>query len=76
MGHLLYAAKIIAEKEGILDGFRVVINTGPMACESTLSVLSLYGLFTLVWQHICIEYVQGKILLNNKSYKYKIDERS
>ncbi|KAI5667549.1 hypothetical protein M9H77_17402 [Catharanthus roseus] len=34
LGHLLYAAKIIAEKEGILDGFRVVINTGPMACQS------------------------------------------
>ncbi|KAK9267734.1 hypothetical protein L1049_010167 [Liquidambar formosana] len=34
LGHLLYAAKIVAEKEGILDGFRVVINSGPTACQS------------------------------------------
>ncbi|XVE67536.1 hypothetical protein DITRI_Ditri08aG0168800 [Diplodiscus trichospermus] len=34
LGHLLYAAKIVAEKEGILDGFRVVINNGPSACQS------------------------------------------
>ncbi|XP_057969882.1 14 kDa zinc-binding protein isoform X2 [Malania oleifera] len=33
LGHLLYAAKIVAEKEGILDGFRVVINNGPAACK-------------------------------------------
>ncbi|KAK6931922.1 HIT-like domain, partial [Dillenia turbinata] len=30
-GQLMYAAKIVAEKEGILDGFRVVINSGPAA---------------------------------------------
>ncbi|XP_054777040.1 14 kDa zinc-binding protein isoform X2 [Prosopis cineraria] len=34
LGQLLYAAKIVAEKEGILDGFRVVINNGPGACQS------------------------------------------
>ncbi|MED6219132.1 14 kDa zinc-binding protein [Stylosanthes scabra] len=34
LGQLLYAAKIVAEKEGILDGFRVVINSGPTACQS------------------------------------------
>ncbi|XP_062161647.1 14 kDa zinc-binding protein [Alnus glutinosa] len=34
LGQLLYAAKIVAEKEGILDGFRVVINSGPDACQS------------------------------------------
>ncbi|XP_061360428.1 14 kDa zinc-binding protein-like [Gastrolobium bilobum] len=34
LGQLLYAAKIVAEKEGILDGFRVVINNGPSACQS------------------------------------------
>ncbi|KAK2971440.1 hypothetical protein RJ640_028478 [Escallonia rubra] len=34
LGHLLYAAKKVAEKEGILDGFRVVINDGPTACQS------------------------------------------
>ncbi|KAK7303890.1 hypothetical protein RJT34_14808 [Clitoria ternatea] len=34
LGQLLYAAKIVAEKEGVLDGFRVVINSGPSACQS------------------------------------------
>lgn len=34
LGRLLYAAKLVAEKEGILDGFRVVINNGPEACQS------------------------------------------
>lgn len=34
LGHLLYAAKIVAEKEGIVDGFRVVINSGASACKS------------------------------------------
>ncbi|XP_028098601.1 14 kDa zinc-binding protein-like [Camellia sinensis] len=34
LGELLYAAKIVAAKEGILDGFRVVINNGPTACQS------------------------------------------
>ncbi|KAI4311826.1 hypothetical protein MLD38_036688 [Melastoma candidum] len=34
LGRLLYAAKVVAEKEGIADGFRVVINSGPSACQS------------------------------------------
>ncbi|XP_022762644.1 14 kDa zinc-binding protein-like [Durio zibethinus] len=34
LGQLLYAARMVAEKEGILDGFRVVINNGPSACQS------------------------------------------
>lgn len=34
LGQLLYAARLVAEKEGILDGFRVVINSGPDACQS------------------------------------------
>ncbi|KAL5977490.1 14 kDa zinc-binding protein [Asimina triloba] len=33
LGHLLYAAKIVAEKEGIKYGFRVVINDGPDGFE-------------------------------------------
>nr|GMD98591.1 14 kDa zinc-binding protein [Ipomoea batatas] len=41
LGRLLYAAKIVAEKEGILDGFRVVINNGPQAYrKGTISVRS------------------------------------
>ncbi|CAK7337014.1 unnamed protein product, partial [Dovyalis caffra] len=31
LGQLLCAAKIVAEREGILNGFRVVINNGPGA---------------------------------------------
>ncbi|XP_016902373.2 14 kDa zinc-binding protein isoform X3 [Cucumis melo] len=34
LGRLLYAAKIVAEKEGIVEGFRVVINSGASACQS------------------------------------------
>ncbi|XP_022142543.1 14 kDa zinc-binding protein-like isoform X2 [Momordica charantia] len=34
LGELLYAAKIVAEKEGIVEGFRVVINSGATACQS------------------------------------------
>ncbi|EYU18944.1 hypothetical protein MIMGU_mgv1a020861mg, partial [Erythranthe guttata] len=34
LGRLLYAANIVAEKEGITEGFRVVINSGPSACQS------------------------------------------
>ncbi|XP_010648872.2 uncharacterized protein LOC100242206 isoform X2 [Vitis vinifera] len=34
LGQLLYAARLVAEKEGVLDGFRVVINSGPDACQS------------------------------------------
>ncbi|RAL53503.1 hypothetical protein DM860_007175 [Cuscuta australis] len=36
LGHLLFAAKVVPEKEGILDGFRVVINNGPQACKSII----------------------------------------
>lgn len=43
LGRLLYAAKIVAEKEGILDGFRVVINNGPQACKSILFLCHLKG---------------------------------
>ncbi|CAH8385019.1 unnamed protein product [Eruca vesicaria subsp. sativa] len=34
LGQLLYVSKIVAEKEGILDGFRVVINNGAEGCQS------------------------------------------
>ncbi|XP_052158546.1 14 kDa zinc-binding protein-like [Oryza glaberrima] len=34
LGYLLYAAKIVAEKEGIAEGYRVVINNGPKGCQS------------------------------------------
>ncbi|CAH2034679.1 unnamed protein product [Thlaspi arvense] len=34
LGQLLHASKIVAEKEGILGSFRVVINNGAEACQS------------------------------------------
>ncbi|KAK9133895.1 hypothetical protein Scep_013423 [Stephania cephalantha] len=50
LGHLFYAAKIVAEKEGILDGFRVVINNGPTACQSVYHLhLHVLGGRQLKW---------------------------
>ncbi|XP_078433502.1 14 kDa zinc-binding protein-like [Wolffia australiana] len=34
LGQLVYAAKVVAEKEGISEGFRVVINSGASASQS------------------------------------------
>uniref|UniRef100_A0A0D6R5C7 HIT domain-containing protein n=2 Tax=Araucaria cunninghamii TaxID=56994 RepID=A0A0D6R5C7_ARACU len=34
LGHLLYTAKVIAQQEGLSDGFRIVINDGPAGCQS------------------------------------------
>uniref|UniRef100_A0A0D6R7T8 HIT domain-containing protein n=1 Tax=Araucaria cunninghamii TaxID=56994 RepID=A0A0D6R7T8_ARACU len=34
LGHMLYTAKVVAEHEGISEGYRVVINNGPAACQS------------------------------------------
>ncbi|KAJ4767175.1 Histidine triad nucleotide binding protein [Rhynchospora pubera] len=33
LGHLLYVAKLVAKQES-LDGFRIVINDGPLGCQS------------------------------------------
>jgi len=49
LGQLLYAAKIVAEKEGIDDGFRVVINNGPSACKPLFLVNNLSGSFSLAY---------------------------
>ncbi|WOG81586.1 hypothetical protein DCAR_0100737 [Daucus carota subsp. sativus] len=50
LGHLLYAAKLVAEKEGIVDGFRVVINNGPAACQSVYHIhLHVLGGRQLKW---------------------------
>ena len=52
LGRLLHAAKIVAEKEGIVDGFRVVINSGPSACKLTCP-WNLYLLcFSFSYLHI------------------------
>ncbi len=34
LGHLLFAAQIVAKKLNLANGFRLVINNGPDACES------------------------------------------
>ncbi|KAK9062317.1 hypothetical protein SSX86_019503 [Deinandra increscens subsp. villosa] len=50
LGHLLHASKIVAEKEGIVDGFRVVINSGATACQSVYHLhLHVLGGRQLKW---------------------------
>ncbi|KAJ1703828.1 hypothetical protein LUZ63_003607 [Rhynchospora breviuscula] len=50
LGQLLYASKIVAEKEGIAEGFRVVINNGPDACQSVYHLhLHVIGGRQLKW---------------------------
>jgi histidine triad (HIT) family protein len=34
LGHLVYVANLVAKKLQLADGFRLVINNGPHACES------------------------------------------
>ena len=34
LGHLLYVANVVAQKLQLAEGFRLVINNGPHACES------------------------------------------
>jgi histidine triad (HIT) family protein len=34
LGHLLYVASVVAKKLNLADGFRLVVNNGPLACES------------------------------------------
>lgn len=34
LGHLLLTAAAMAKKLGLSNGFRIVVNTGPDACES------------------------------------------
>ena len=34
LGHLLVTAGVVAKKLGLVNGFRLVINNGPNACES------------------------------------------
>jgi histidine triad (HIT) family protein len=34
LGHLLIVAGVVAKKLNLTDGFRLVVNNGPHACES------------------------------------------
>ncbi|MCL7040094.1 hypothetical protein MKW94_001286 [Papaver nudicaule] len=38
LGHLLYAAKLVAKQEGLDDGFRIVINDGPGAGQTVYHI--------------------------------------
>ncbi|EFJ36715.1 hypothetical protein SELMODRAFT_76264, partial [Selaginella moellendorffii] len=50
LGHLLYVAKLIGEKEGLGDGYRVVINDGPLGCQSVYHLhLHILGGRQLKW---------------------------
>ena len=34
LGHLLYVASVVAQKLNLVEGYRLVVNNGPHACES------------------------------------------
>jgi hypothetical protein len=40
LGSLLYAAKVVAQQEGLGDGFRIAINDGPKGCEHRSLILT------------------------------------
>lgn len=40
LGNLLYAAKVVAEQEGLADGFRIVMDDGPRGCEYSSLILT------------------------------------
>ncbi|KAJ7517672.1 hypothetical protein O6H91_21G034400 [Diphasiastrum complanatum] len=50
LGHLLYSVKVIADQEGLTDGYRVVINDGPNGCQSVYHLhLHILGGRQLKW---------------------------
>jgi histidine triad (HIT) family protein len=50
LGHLLWAAGHVAKKEGLEEGFRVVINDGPKGCQSVYHLhLHVIGGKQLSW---------------------------
>ncbi|KAF8059182.1 ZBP14 [Scenedesmus sp. PABB004] len=50
VGHLMYVAQHVAKQEGLLPGFRVVINDGPDACQSVYHLhLHVMGGRQLTW---------------------------
>lgn len=39
LGHLMYVAQTVAHQEGLVsDGYRVVVNDGPMGCQSVYHI--------------------------------------
>jgi diadenosine tetraphosphate (Ap4A) HIT family hydrolase len=50
LGELLFAAKVVADQEGLAQGFRVVINDGPNDCQFVYHLhLHLMGGRQLKW---------------------------
>eukprot|EP00803_Ostreobium_quekettii_P002223 evm.model.scf_291.12 EVM.evm.TU.scf_291.12 scf_291:101938-103235(-) len=50
LGHLLYTAQEVAKKEGCSEGFRVVINDGPIGCQSVYHLhVHVIGGRTMTW---------------------------
>ncbi|KAF3791404.1 zinc-binding protein [Nymphaea thermarum] len=49
LGHLLYTAKVIAKQEGLVDGFRLVINDGPSGIEDKMTnIIAIVNQFNKV----------------------------
>lgn len=54
VGHLMYVAQLVAKQEGLLPGFRVVINDGPEGCQSVYHLhLHIMGGRQLTWPPGC-----------------------
>jgi histidine triad (HIT) family protein len=50
LGHLLVVGGIVAQKLGLVKGFRLVINSGPDACESVPHLhVHLLGQRQMLW---------------------------
>jgi len=50
IGHLLVVGGIVAKKLGLVNGFRLVINNGPDACESVPHLhVHLLGKRQMLW---------------------------
>ena len=50
LGELLFAAKVVADQEGLDKGFRIVINDGPDGCQSVYHLhLHLMGGRQMKW---------------------------
>jgi len=50
LGHLVYVAQDVAKKEGLGEGFRLVINDGPNGCQSVYHLhIHVLGGRQLTW---------------------------
>ncbi|KAL9232701.1 hypothetical protein vseg_007780 [Gypsophila vaccaria] len=50
LGRLLYTAKVVAKQEGLDEGYRVVINDGPLGCQSVYHIhVHLLGARQMNW---------------------------